>query len=105
MSVTIRRQRSYRPWSCFPPITWPHFRVGVKVKIIAPGYPHLKAWKQGDTGVVLHVLPTSRPGEIHPDDDFYLVRLDTPRIEGRIDVGFKFKEIAENADELPEMSR
>lgn len=108
MAITIIRRKAppvtpleevglvegYRPHPAFPPMLWPHFKVGEQVRIVAPSKTFFKEWKQGDTGTVIKVCSAAGMRDKHPESDLYFVELDLPRVAGKEIVYLTYKELA-----------
>jgi hypothetical protein len=84
----------YRAYHALRPITWPHFKPGARVQIIAKTGAWRFICKTGDAGVVQKMCQASSPPNKNPDDDLYIVRLDTPRVAGKEVAYLTYKELA-----------
>lgn len=106
MAVTIKRRQAgdvlslvglgeapYVATRGLRPISWPHYKPGSRVQLIAK----TGAWKYicraGDTGIVEKIAQALMPGE-HPDGDLYIIKLDTPRVAGKEVAYLTYKELS-----------
>lgn len=66
-----------------------YFPKDTKVVVTNKHFFWVQSYKPGDTGVVLkHFHAVTTPLSESPRDDLYLVKMDTPRIEGKEELLF-----------------
>lgn len=66
-----------------------YFPANTKVVVTNKHFFWIQTYKPGDTGVVLkHFHAVNTPLSNSPRDDLYLVRMDSPRIEGKEELLF-----------------
>lgn len=106
MAITIKRRNAgealslvglgeapYQATRGLRPISWPYYKPGSRVQLIANTGPWKYICKRGDTGIVEKIAQALMPGE-HPDGDLYIVRLDTPRLAGKEVAYLTYKELS-----------
>lgn len=79
-AMGLAPEEGYRATIGLRPVTWPHFKDGQSVQLVAKTGPWRYVCKTGDVGVVEKLIQASVPPEKDHSKDLYRVRLQSGKV-------------------------